>query len=426
MTTYVLDTSVLLAVGKTALTAFEDSKVVIPLGVTRQLERWVKDGELGWVARNTLNAIERTVNDPTSNVRVELNHVTPPPEALPRATEDTGTSLRVAYNLRKEAQTDKNGEKVILVTNHLTQRLAAQAAHLEAVPFSRGTLQGDYSGISEVFVNQEVLDNLYENELLPDSEVPGTEDTPPNHGFILRTATGGGSNALAVRNRRGIELVKTNPNKRSRRVTPKGAEQTIALHHLLNDDVDITSLGGPAGTGKTLLALGAGYEAVQEGRFKSITVFRPLQEVGGQELGFLPGTEEEKMLPWTLAITDALKVFTDQKEIDAMMRRGQLTISPATHIRGRTINDSFIIVDEAQNFERLTLLSILSRLGSNSKIVMAWDAAQRDNLYISRGDGITAIVERLKHEELAAHVTLTKTQRSRAAQMATDILEEMS
>lgn len=109
-----------------------------------------------------------------------------------------------------------------------------------------------------------------------------------------------------------------------------------------------------------------------------------------------------------------------------MMRRGQLTISPATHIRGRTINDSFIIVDEAQNFERLTLLSILSRLGSNSKIVMAWDAAQRDNLYISRGDGITAIVERLKHEELAAHVTLTKTQRSRAAQMATDILEEMS
>lgn len=150
MTTYVLDTSVLLAVGKTALTAFEDSKVVIPLGVTRQLERWVKDGELGWVARNTLNAIERTVNDPTSNVRVELNHVTPTPEALPRATEDTGTSLRVAYNLRKEAQTDKNGEKVILVTNHLTQRLAAQAAHLEAVPFSRGTLQGDYSGISEV------------------------------------------------------------------------------------------------------------------------------------------------------------------------------------------------------------------------------------------------------------------------------------
>lgn len=418
--TYVLDTSVLLSAGKPVLAAFPESQVIIPLGVVRQLERQVGNSEFGWVARNVLQELERLSQTEDTNVRVETNHITSTGSKIPVSAEDDGNALKVAFNVARE----EKGQVVVLVTNRLTQRLAAKTLNVAAQPFSVSSLQGDYRGVSEISVPPSDIDSLFTDKVLPSDAIPDLDDYPIQHAFMLNTLDGSSSSALVYKDERGaVRLINQNGGGK---VSGKTAEQRIALHHLLNPDVDIISLGGPAGTGKTLLSLYAGVQSVNKGDHSSITVFRPLQEVGGQELGFLPGTEEEKMAPWTLAITDALKVFMVQNEIDQWFRHGKIEVSPATHIRGRTLNDSFIIIDEAQNFERLTLLSLLSRLGENSKVILSWDAAQRDNLYISKGDGIVAIVDRLKNESLAAHVTLDKTQRSRAAQLASSILEEMS
>lgn len=417
---FVLDTSVLLSAGKQVLFAYPDAKVIVPLGVVRQLERQVGTTEFGWIARNVLQELERLSKQMDTNVHVETNHIKEQVNRIPASAEDDGNALKVSYNLKQE----NKDISVTLVTNRLTQRLAAQAIGVNAVSFSAVSLQGEYRGVTPVMVNKEDIDHLYSKGSLPVGAIPDLDEYPVRHAFILSALDASNSTALVVKDERGAVRLIDQSNKG--KVQGKTAEQRIALHHLQNPDVDLVSLGGPAGTGKTLLSLFAAVQSVNSNQHNSITVFRPLQEVGGQELGFLPGTEEEKMAPWTLAITDALKVFMHQNEIEQWFRAGKIEVSPATHIRGRTLNNTFIIIDEAQNFERLTLLSLLSRLGENSKCVLSWDAAQRDNLYISKGDGIVAIVDRLKNEPLAAHVTLDKTQRSRAAQLATDILEEMS
>lgn len=429
--TYVLDTSVLLNAGKAALYEFEGHHVVIPLGVIKQLESHGKNSEFGWIATTVLRELERLRTEHGDNIkegvhlehggtiRIELNHVKASRELPPGAREVSNTLL-VASNLKDDSDT-----KVILVSNDLTQRLAASALEIEAVPYRRQTRQGDYTGVTTIALNREQIDALYKNERI---SLPDIKGYPVNHAFIVKDLESssscltvkGADDQLHVLNDQAIDKMP---------IRGRSAEQRIALAHLINPDIDIVSLGGPAGTGKTLLALAAGnYLMNRKGdgdSFKKIIVFRPLQEVGGQELGFLPGTEEEKMLPWTQAVRDALAVWMDPAQISREFTRGSIEVSPATFIRGRTINNAFIIIDEAQNFERLTLLSILSRLGEGSKCVLSWDASQRDNLYINKDDGVIAIIDRMKDEPLVAHVTLSKSERSRAARMATRILDEL-
>ena len=187
----------------------------------------------------------------------------------------------------------------------------------------------------------------------------------------------------------------------------RSAEQRIALELLLDPEVGIVSLGGRAGTGKSAMALCAGLEAVMERRqHKKVVVFRPLFAVGGQELGYLPGNENEKMSPWGQAVFDTLGALTTPDVIDEVLDRGMLEVLPLTHIRGRSLHDAFVIVDEAQSLERNVLLTVLSRIGANSKVVLTHDVAQRDNLRVGRHDGVVAVVERLKGHPLFAHVTL--------------------
>jgi len=184
-------------------------------------------------------------------------------------------------------------------------------------------------------------------------------------------------------------------------------------------------MSGSGGTGKSMLALAAGLEAVLERRTKKkIVVFRPLLAVGGQELGFLPGTEAEKMNPWAAAVFDALSAFASKNVIEDVIDRGIIEVLPLTHIRGRTFTDTIIIVDEAQNLERNVLLTALSRTGDNSRVFISSDVAQRDNLRVGRHDGIASVVEKLKGEELFAHVKLVRSERSQVAEMVTRLLDE--
>jgi PhoH-like ATPase len=204
----------------------------------------------------------------------------------------------------------------------------------------------------------------------------------------------------------------------------RSAEQRVALDLLADDDVGIVSLGGPAGTGKSVLALAAGLDAVLEQRTHNrVVVFRPLYAVGGQELGFLPGSESEKMSPWAAAVVDALEAITGPEVVDEVLSRDLLEVLPLTHIRGRSLTDSFVVIDEAQNLERGVLLTALSRLGAGSRVVLTHDVAQRDNLHVGRHDGIASVVDTLKGHPIFGHVTLHRSERSAIAALVTQLLD---
>ena len=203
----------------------------------------------------------------------------------------------------------------------------------------------------------------------------------------------------------------------------RSAEQRIAIDLLSDLDVGIVSLGGKAGTGKSALALCAGLEAVMERRaHRKVIVFRPLYAVGGQELGYLPGSENDKMGPWAQAVFDTLGAVVSKEVVDEIIARDLLEVLPLTHIRGRSLHDAFVIVDEAQSLERNVLLTVLSRMGQNSRVVLTHDVAQRDNLRVGRHDGIAAVVEKLKGHALFGHVTLTRSERSPIAALVTSVL----
>jgi PhoH-like ATPase len=207
-------------------------------------------------------------------------------------------------------------------------------------------------------------------------------------------------------------------------VRGRSAEQRIAIDLLADQSIGIVSLGGPAGTGKSVLALAAGLESVLEQRsHKRVVIFRPLYAVGGQDLGYLPGSEFEKMSPWAAAVLDGLEAITGPEVIDEVIHRELLEVLPLTHIRGRSLTDTFVIIDEAQNLERPVLLTALSRLGEGSRVVLTHDVAQRDNLRVGRHDGIITVIEALRGHPIFGHVTLTRSERSEIAAVVTELLD---
>jgi PhoH-like ATPase len=255
------------------------------------------------------------------------------------------------------------------------------------------------------------------------ADLDEARDLPCHTGLVLLSERG---SALGrVRADKRVHLVRGDRDAFG--IRGRSAEQRIALDLLLDPDVGIVSLGGRAGTGKSALALCAGLEAVMERRqHRKVVVFRPLYAVGGQDLGYLPGSESEKMQPWAQAVFDALGAVTSRDVIDHVLEREMLEVLPLTHIRGRSLHDAFVIVDEAQSLERNVLLTVLSRIGAGSKVVLTHDVAQRDNLRVGRHDGVVAVVEKLKGHPLFAHVTLTRSERSPVAALVTEMLEDVS
>lgn len=426
--TYVLDTSVLLA-DPGALRRFAEHEVVLPVVVITELEGKRHHPELGYFARSALRSLDEMrvshgrldtpvpVGDDGGTVRVELNHTDA--STLPsgfRLGDNDTRILAVAHNLSQE------GHDVTLVSKDLPMRIKASAVGLAAEEY-RGEAIGDsdtgYSGMTEIDVTADALDELYDDGTLDLAEA---RDMPCHTGLVMLSE-------------RGTALGRVGPDKQVHLVRGdreafgihgRSAEQRVALDLLLDPDVGIVSLGGRAGTGKSALALCAGLEAVMERQqHKKVVVFRPLFAVGGQELGYLPGSESEKMSPWGQAVFDTLGALTSKEVVEEILDRGMLEVLPLTHIRGRSLHDSFVIVDEAQSLERNVLLTVLSRIGANSKVVLTHDVAQRDNLRVGRHDGVVAVVEKLKGHPLFAHVTLTRSERSPIAALVTEMLESV-
>ena len=422
--TYVLDTSVLLSDPRAVL-RFEEHDVVLPVVVITELEAKRHHPELGYYARECLRLLDdmRVTHGrldhpvPVGNggtLRVELNHTDP--SALPagfRLGDNDSRTLAVAANFAAE------GHDVTVVSKDLPMRIKASAVGLDADEYrADGVPDSGWTGIVERTVSADDVDRLFESGRLALEDI---EDLPLNTGVVL-TSAGGSSSALGRVMPGGVlKLVRGDRDLFG--LHGRSAEQRIAIDVLGDLDVGIVSLGGRAGTGKSALALCAALEAVMERRaHRKIIVFRPLFAVGGQELGYLPGSENEKMGPWAQAVFDTLGAVVSKEVLDEVIARDLLEVLPLTHIRGRSLHDAFVIVDEAQSLERNVLLTVLSRMGQNSRVVLTHDVAQRDNLRVGRHDGVAAVVEKLKGHSLFAHVTLTRSERSPIAALVTDVL----
>jgi len=280
-------------------------------------------------------------------------------------------------------------------------------------------MESGWTGMAEIDATADALDQLYDEG---NCDIEAARELPCHTGLVLMSERGSALGRLSPDKR--VRLVRG--DREAFGIRGRSAEQRIALDLLLDPEVGIVSLGGRAGTGKSALALCAGLEAVMERRqHRKVVVFRPLYAVGGQDLGYLPGSESEKMQPWAQAVFDTLGAVASGDVIDEVIDREMLEVLPLTHIRGRSLHDAFVVVDEAQSLERNVLLTVLSRIGANSKVVLTHDVAQRDNLRVGRHDGVVAVVEKLKGHPLFAHVTLTRSERSPIAALVTEMLEDL-
>ena len=299
-------------------------------------------------------------------------------------------------------------------------RVKASAVGLMAEEYrAELVVETGFTGMAEIDVSAADIDQLYEDSVI---DLDVARDLACHTGLVLISDRGSALGRVTADKR--VRLVRG--DREAFGLHGRSAEQRIALDLLLDPDIGIISLGGRAGTGKSALALCAGLEAVLERRqHRKVIVFRPLFAVGGQELGYLPGNEQEKMSPWGQAVFDTLGAVTTQEVVEEIVDRGMLEVLPLTHIRGRSLHDAFVIVDEAQSLERNVLLTVLSRIGRDSRVILTHDVAQRDNLRVGRHDGVVAVVEKLKGHPLFAHVTLTRSERSPIAALVTEMLESI-
>jgi PhoH-like ATPase len=421
--TFVLDTSVVLADPRAPM-RFAEHEVVLPVVVITELEAKRHHPELGYFARQALRLLDDLrvrhgrLDAPIpvgegGTLRVELNHADA--GLLPAGFRLGDNDTRILVVARSLAA---DGRHVTVVSKDLPMRVKASACGLDAEEYDPGTpVDSGWTGMAELEVGSQVLAALYADQVV---DLPAAAELPCHTGLVLLSE-------------RGSALARVLPDKQVRLVRGdrdvfgvhgRSAEQRVAIDLLLDSDIGIVSLGGRAGTGKSALALCAGLEAVLERRqHRKVLVFRPLYAVGGQDLGYLPGTEAEKMSPWGQAVFDTLGALVSQEVVEEVLDRGMLEVMPLTHIRGRSLHDAFVVVDEAQSLERNVLLTVLSRIGQNSRVVLTHDVAQRDNLRVGRHDGVAAVIEALKGHPLFAHVTLTRSERSPVAALVTEMLE---
>lgn len=404
--------------------SFGENNVVLPLVVVRELETKRNDPDLGLASRSVLRALDTLLSEGDlregislgegyGTLRIETNHVHDVPDALRSYPSNDTKIVTVALNLSNELD-----EKVYLVTKDIPLKLMASIVGVSTLGFTPQNISGEYIDNTEAFwVTADEINEVHENGF-----IRLDIDVPRNVGVILRNEENPKHTALVISGKQyEFNLIKTY---KISGLESRSAEQALAIDYLMDESVKIVSLGGRAGTGKTTLALAAGVEQVDKGVYKKIIIFRSMHAVGGEELGFLPGTEAEKLDPWTAAIYDSLGSFLTKEQIQKLKTKQAIEVLPLTHIRGRTFNNAFIIIDESQNLERATILTALSRLGKNSKAIMTWDVSQRDNFRVGRHDGVYEVASRLLGEKLFAHTSLKKSERSDVAELVSRVLDD--
>ncbi len=438
---YVLDTNVLLQ-DPYSIFSFSDNDVVIPAVALEEVDskkRYMD--EIGRNARQISRLIDNLretgkLHDkiPLENggtLRIELNHRSfhELQEIFVEKTNDNRI-LAVAKNLSIEESKKENGRTVILVSKDTLVRVKADAIGLVSEDFlSDRVVENDhlYTGFMDVQVTIDVLNRFYENGQLPIGEI-GNGIYYPNQFLILKDVLGSSSSALAIvdPSRKYVKKLVFD-HEHIWGIRPRNVQQTMAIEMLLKKDMPLVTLIGKAGTGKTLLALASGLMQTEDfGDYKKLLVARPIVPMG-KDLGFLPGEKEEKLRPWMQPIFDNLEYLFNTKkpgELEEILAgMGSIEVEALTYIRGRSIPDQFIIIDEAQNLTKHEVKTILTRVGEGSKIVLMGDPEQIDHPYLDAfNNGLSYVVERFKDQPIAGHVKLVKGERSSLAQLAADLL----
>lgn len=430
----VIDTSVLLA-DPDSLEGFPGADVVLPVTVIEELDAAKsRIDDQGAAARRVVRRLEELrafsggdLRRPVpvgkdSSVRVELNGLRLDMLAAHGLRTERGDNriLAAALGLLE------SGSPVTLVSVDVNLRVKAAALGLVARDWHPARHRVDARpGWRELEVEASLVDAVYQGPVpVPEGLASGAE---ANEFLVLRN----GSQSALARVRSG-RLVRVKPSS-AWGLEPRSKEQVFALDLLLDESVPVVGLSGPAGTGKTILALAAGLEQTFEPSsqvFDRLIILRPVQSVGGQDLGFLPGTLEEKLGPWFDAVIDALVALGDRlsypdarRMVDMWVQQGRMSLDAVTYLRGRSLRRSYVLVDESQNLEQLTLKTILTRLGEGSKVVFLGDTSQIDNPYVSRDSNALAVLtDRLAGQELFGHLTLTRGERSPVATLAADLL----
>ncbi len=432
--TYVLDTCVLLA-DPLSLLRFDEHDVVLPLVVVEELDRQkTRVDEVGANARRAIRTLEQVGAseagglstpaqlDSGGTLRIELNgtHSDRLPQVLNPSTPDHRI-LATCLNLVD------SGSNTVLVTKDASLRIKGAQLGVEVEDYRADTVPVDesYSGVAELDVDASVIDQLYSEGkvVLPSSELY------VNQYLILKAMGSQSAVGRVIDTVGGVTVVRVPGSRQAFGIESKNVRQSFALDLLMDPEVTAVSMMGVAGTGKTFLALAAALEqTIEAGRYRRISVYRPLVAVGRQEVGFLPGDLDEKLAPWMAAVHDNLyALFSGDPQsakgaIDELMERNVIEMAAVTYLRGRSITDELVIIDEAQNLEYPTLKVILTRIASGSKVVFCGDLSQVDNPYISPFGGLAALIEKLKGESLFGHITLEKSVRSPLAELAARIL----
>ena len=432
--TFVLDTCVLLADPNSPL-RFDEHDVVLPLVVVEELDRKkTRLDEVGANARAAIRLLEELgasavggMRDPVGlpgggSLRIELNGIVS--DRLPTVLDPTTPDHRIlatCLNLPAEDQ-------AVLVTKDASLRIKGAQLGVAVQDYRADTVQVDQlrSGVIEHRVEGDTIDRLFDEGKLVITDL----EAPVNEFVVLKHGASRSALARVIQSEPEVVVERMPTHVRAFGVEPKNLRQTVALHQLLDPDIPAVSLMGMAGTGKTFLSLAAALDQVlEQGRYRRVSVYRPLIAVGRQEVGYLPGDLSEKLAPWMAAVHDNLyALFSDagvdgaKGAIEELVARGELEMAAVTYLRGRSITGEFVIIDEAQNLELSTLKVILTRMSRDSKVVFCGDLSQVDNPYISPYGGMAALIEKFKDSSLFAHVSLERSVRSPLAEMAATVL----
>ena len=438
MKTYVLDTNVLLH-DPQAIYKFQDNAVVVPLTVFEEIDRFKKEqSETGRNARQISREIdgfrkqgklfEGVALDTGGTFRVAIYRAEFMNELPPELQTDQGDNRILA--VAKDLQKSLPAGSVFFVTKDINLRIKADTIDMIAEDYQNDKISVDdlYTGTTQLQVGREAVDSFYEegfldlqDEFNANQGITLTDETNPSHSAIGRY------NSLK---QQLLPLLKV-PKDGVWGIHPRNREQQFAFDLLLNDDIQLVSLVGKAGTGKTLLAIAAGLlKTADESVYSRLLVSRPVFPMG-RDLGFLPGDVEEKLAPWMQPIFDNVELLLTSVDEGGKRKRGHqelidlglMEIEPLTYIRGRSIPRQYMIVDEAQNLTPHEIKTIITRAGEGTKIVLTGDPYQIDNPYVdSASNGLTYAVERLKGQDIAGHMTLTKGERSQLAELAANLL----
>jgi PhoH-like ATPase len=435
---YVLDTNVLLY-DPQALTKFEDNSIIIPITVIEEIDRFKKDmNETGRNARQVSRLMDAYRSEgslskglPLENggsLRIEIYEERVMKRLPPELREERGDNriLAVAVDLMES----EPSVPVILVTKDINLRIKADALGLAAQDYESDKVSIDelFDGVAKLEVGADVVDRFYSQGWLELQE-----RIAPNQFVTLTERENSSHSAIGRYDYRSSRMVPLRGIDKEGvwSLFPRNREQSFALDALLDDDIKIVTLVGKAGTGKTLLAIAAGLQkTAEENVYNRLLVSRPVFPMG-RDLGFLPGDIEEKLAPWMQPIFDNVELLLSghegerrhSKGYKELMAMGILEIEPLTYIRGRSIPNQYMIVDEAQNLTPHEIKTIVTRAGEGTKIVLTGDPYQIDNPYVdAESNGLTYVVERLKDQTISGHITMTKGERSELAELAANLL----